>query len=78
MMKRKSLDLFSKSSEVFMFDISGKPLEEQVKLLILRDLLRLDWEVKIQNNKIEVLPPVNYNKETIKQSMAIRRNEIID
>ena len=77
MMKRKSLDLFSKSSEVFMFDISGKPLEEQVKLLILRDLLRLDWEVKIQNNKIEVLPPVNYNKETIKQSMAIRRNEII-
>lgn len=75
--KNESLDQNTASSEKLLFDISSKPLEEQVKILILRDLLRLNWEVKFQNNKVEVSPPAFYNKETIKQSMAIRRNEII-
>ncbi|NLA85503.1 MAG: DUF4338 domain-containing protein [Clostridiales bacterium] len=58
-------------------DIADKPIEEQVRFLILRDLLRLNWFVDIQKNKVEVLPPSNYDKETIRQSMSIRRNEII-
>jgi len=73
----EKLDQYTTLSEKFMLNISDKPLEEQVKILILRDLLRLNWEVKFQNNKVEVSPPAYYTKETIKQSMAIRRNEII-
>jgi len=58
-------------------DISDKSLEEQVKILILRDLLRLDWNVNFRKDKVEILPPAEYDKETIRQSMSFRRNEII-
>lgn len=58
-------------------DISSKPLEEQVKILILRDLLRLSWKVNFQKNRVEVVPPACYDKETMRQSMSIRRGEIL-
>lgn len=77
LIKSKNVDQYIEASEKFKLDISNKPLEEQVKILILRDLLRLNWNVNIQNNKVEVVPPAHYDKETIKQSMSIRRNEII-
>lgn len=59
------------------FKVVNAPLEEQVKISILRDLLNLNWEIKFNAGKIEVIPPSFYNKETIRQSMAIKRNEII-
>lgn len=58
-------------------DISSKPLEDQVRILILRDLLRLNWKVNFNHNKIEIIPPQTYNKEIIKNSMSIKRDEII-
>ena len=52
-------------------------LEERVTLLILRDLLRLNWSVNYLENKIEVIPPECYDKKVIKDSMAVKRNEIL-
>jgi hypothetical protein len=65
------------NKELVQFSLEGKSLQQKVKLLILRDLWNLDWDIKIGNNKIEVFPPQSYNKETIKQAMSIKRNEII-
>jgi len=78
LIKGDRLEKMQKASEKYIeLDIADKPIEEQVRFLILRDLLRLNWFVDIQKNKVEVLPPSNYDKETIRQSMSIRRNEII-
>ncbi|MDI3478536.1 MAG: hypothetical protein PWQ59_2061 [Thermoanaerobacterium sp.] len=77
LIKSKNIGHHIEIPEKFELDISNKPLEEQVKLLILRDLLRLNWNVNFKNDEVEVVPPAYYDKETIKQSMAIRRNEII-
>lgn len=53
------------------------PNEERVKLLILRDLLRLNWKISFEKEKVIVAPPKKYDKETIRRSMAFKRNEII-
>lgn len=59
------------------FSLKGKTLQQKVKLLILRDLWNLNWQIKIEKNTIEVCPPENYNKETIKKAMSVKRDEII-
>lgn len=51
--------------------------EEKVKVLVLRDLLRLDWQVSFQSNKVTLTPPVSYNKDVIRASMEIKRQEQI-
>lgn len=51
--------------------------EEKVVLLILRDLLRLGWEVDFKTNRIVITPPQSYNKQVIKNSMGIKRQEVI-
>ena len=63
--------------DVVGFNLQGKPIEEQVKLCILRDLLHLNWQVNFNASKIEVIPPETYDKEVIRQAMSIKRNEII-
>lgn len=40
--------------------------EEKVILLILRDLLRLGWEVTFKANRITINPPQSYDKQVIK------------
>ncbi|MEZ5199293.1 MAG: DUF4338 domain-containing protein [Bacteroidales bacterium] len=67
-----------KKKEVVGFSLKGKSPKQRVKLLILRDLMNLDWDIKIGKQRIEVFPPEAYNKETIKQAMAVKRNEIIN
>lgn len=57
--------------------IECKSLEQKVKLLILRDLMHLGWEVQFNKNKIEIFPPNSYNKHTIQQAMSLKREEII-
>lgn len=64
--------------EFVQFSLKGKSPKQKVKLLILRDLWNLDWDIKIGKKKIEVFPPEAYDKETIKQAMAIKRDEIIN
>ncbi|MBI5912817.1 DUF4338 domain-containing protein [Candidatus Azambacteria bacterium] len=76
------LDLKKKNSINLLFsDLDKKDAHtpgEKVKLLILRDLLRLDWKITFGDNKIIVAPPKNYDKETIRRSMSHKRKESID
>jgi len=56
------------------------PLEEQVVNSIRRDLERLNWKFKLPTKKNAyptLVPPDNYDKETIKNSMSFKRKEII-
>lgn len=66
-----------RDNELVQFSLKGKSPQQRVRLLILRDLWNLEWQIKIGKKKIEVAPPESYNKETIKQAMSIKRNEII-
>jgi hypothetical protein len=55
-------------------------LKEQVVNSVRRDLERLNWEFKLPSKKNDfptLIPPANYNKEIIRNSMAFKRNEII-
>lgn len=55
-------------------------LKEKVHALILRDLSRLGWSTNYPNSKknlIEVVPPDNYDQDTIRKSMGVKRQEII-
>lgn len=52
--------------------------EEKVRLLIFRDLFRLNWTAEFRNDYIQVKPPEFYDKSIIKKAMSIKRQEIID
>jgi hypothetical protein len=57
------------------FPIQTKSPEEKVKLLIVRDLLRLGWEITLKANRVLISPPESYDKKIIKDSMQIKRQE---
>ena len=59
-------------------DLTNKSIEERVKILIIRDLIKLNWKIAIRYGKIEVAPPDTYDKDTIKSAMSIKRKEIIN
>jgi len=75
---KNDVNFFSKGNEYGNNLIHTKSLEEKVHLLILRDLYRLNWSIKYNGKKIEIIPPEFYGKETIKYSMSIKREEIIN
>lgn len=58
--------------------IETKNSEERVKLLLVRDLSRLNWNIEKSRNKFVMSPPSYYNKEIIIQSMNISRQEILN
>jgi len=57
--------------------IETKGSEERVKLLLVRDLSRLNWNIEKSRNKFVMSPPSYYNKEIIRQSMSVLRQEIL-
>lgn len=57
--------------------IQTEDIEEKVILLILRDLLRLNWSISYLEDQILIAPPKYYDKAVIKASMAIKRQEIL-
>jgi len=59
------------------YKISERPIEEQIKDFIIRDLRNLNWQINFLKDKIEISPPDYYDKEIIQQSMSVKRNEII-
>lgn len=65
------------STETLDSNFDDKPIEEKVKLSIMSDLLRLGWKVEFSDDKIEIAPPVYYNKDIIRHSMSVKRSEII-
>ncbi len=58
--------------------IETKDSEEKVKLLLVRDLSRLNWYIEKSRNKLVISPPNSYNKEIIRRSMSISRDEILN
>jgi len=75
---KNNANLLLKDNEYRNNLIHTKSLEEKVHLLILRDLYRLNWSIKYNDKRIEIIPPEFYGKETIKYSMSIKREEIIN
>lgn len=57
--------------------IQSNSHEETVILLILRDLLRVGWEVTFNSNRISIKPPHTYNQLMIRKSMEVKRKEAI-
>ncbi len=57
------------------FPIGSKTPEEKVRLLIVRDLMRLGWEITFKANSVLITPPAFYDKQTVKNSMLIKRQE---
>jgi hypothetical protein len=57
------------------FSIGTRSPEEKVKLLIVRDLLRLDWEIDFKANCVLITPPAFYDKQVVKDSMQMKRRE---
>jgi Domain of unknown function (DUF4338) len=51
--------------------------EEKVRLLIVRDLLRLGWEMEFKINKVTIKPPVFYDKQIVKDAMQVKRQELL-
>ncbi|QOI97502.1 MAG: DUF4338 domain-containing protein [Flammeovirgaceae bacterium] len=76
--KNTVVDKQLSKKEFVQFSLKGKSPKQKVKLLILRDLWNLDWDIRIGKKKIEVFPPASYDKETIKQAMSIKREEAIN
>jgi len=58
--------------------IETEDSEEKVKLLLVRDLSRLNWYIEKSRNKLVISPPNSYNKEIIRRSMSISRKEILN
>ena len=51
---------------------------EKVKLLLIRDLFRLNWNIEKTRNKLVISPPSYYNKKIIKMSMNVSRQQILE
>jgi len=75
--KHNIIDEQEVTDQVVLFNVDGKSSKQKVLLLILRDLYNLNWQIRIGGEKIEVSPPEFYDKETIKNAMSVKRNEII-
>lgn len=72
------LELMKGSGEHVTFNLKSKSKAEKVKLLILRDLVNLNWTTNFKGGKVEILPPSTYDKETIRTTMGVKRHEIIN
>jgi len=57
------------------FTIETKSPAEKVRLLIVRDLLRLGWEMTLSPSRVVIKPPVQYDKQVIRDSMQVKRHE---
>lgn len=58
--------------------IQAQASEEKVKLLLIRDLFRVNWRKELSRRTLRIFPPIFYDKEIIKQSMSISRQEILN
>jgi len=74
-LKKPSFDLDRIYDENF---IETQDTEEKVKLLLIRDLFRLNWNIEKSRNKLVISPPSYYNKKIIKKSMNVSRQQILE
>lgn len=73
----QNIENFRQATTTDVENIACRDLEEKVRLLIFRDLFRLNWTYEFQDNLIQVKPPEYYDKEVIQKAMSIKRNEIL-
>lgn len=59
------------------FTILAESPEEKVRLLIVRDLLRLGWEMNFKANSVLIKSPDSYDKQIVKDAMQIKRHELL-
>lgn len=52
--------------------------EEKIFLLIMRDLMRLGWEIVLKPTRIQINAPKSYDKNTIIAAMQFKRQEGIE
>jgi hypothetical protein len=64
--------------DIIELSLKGKTPKQRVKLLILRDLGNLGWDINFRKKKVEVVPPEIYDKDIIRQTMSVKRQEIIN
>ncbi len=64
-----------KSDGVF---VASSSHEERTRLLILRDLLRLNWTLEASSNGVALTPPETYDRDVVRLSMSHRRAEVIE
>lgn len=57
--------------------ITSSSHEEKTRLLILRDLLRLNWLLEASPKGLTLTPPETYDRDIVRMSMSHRRAEII-
>lgn len=59
------------------FPITTSSIEEKVRLLILRDLMRLGWhwDFDARSKRVTLEPPDTYDKQLVKHSMQMKREE---
>ena len=74
-LRRNSPLLKILSEQATDFSIQTRSPEERVRILIVRDLLRLGWEMNFRANRVLIKPPPSYDKEVIRDSMQIKRQE---
>jgi hypothetical protein len=55
--------------------VPARSPEERVKLLIVRDLMRLGWEMNFKANRVLIKPPEFYDKQIVRDSMRVKRQE---
>ena len=55
------------------FVVGTRSAEERVKLLIVRDLLQLGWEISFKTDRVHITPPACYDKRVVRASMQIKR-----
>lgn len=65
------------SQDTFDDPIQTQSFEEKVRLLIIRDLLRLGWKISFKSDSVLISPPATYDKEVIRASMQLKRQELI-
>src|ERR1041385_8792464 len=70
-----------KKKDFIQVDLRSKSKAQQVFWRIIRDLSRLNWRVKAPTKRkplLTIVPPKSYDKDTVRDAMSIKRQEIID
>lgn len=58
--------------------ITSSSYEEKTRLLVLRDLLRLNWALETSSSAVVLTPPPTYDRDVVRLSMSHRRAETIE
>jgi hypothetical protein len=67
----------TKNSLTISTDPQTDDIEQLLKSHIVNDLFKLKWDLKQEDNSFVISPPVEYNKDIVRQSMDYKRQETL-